>query len=44
MNTTGYPLISKAKTDLEYDPSMSLEEGLRRSLIWYNGNREADDA
>ena len=38
------PLIRKAKVDLGYDPSISLEEGLKRSLTWYAGNREADDA
>jgi UDP-glucuronate decarboxylase len=38
------PAITKARNDLEYDPSVSLEEGLKRSLIWYRDNRVADDA
>lgn len=38
------PLIAKARKDLGYDPQISLEEGLRRSLIWYSENREAEDA
>lgn len=38
------PLISKARTHLAYNPIVSLDEGLKRSLIWYNENREAPDA
>jgi nucleoside-diphosphate-sugar epimerase len=38
------PVIRKARTDLGYNPSIPLEEGLRRSLIWYGGNRVAEDA
>jgi nucleoside-diphosphate-sugar epimerase len=38
------PRIAKARQDLGYDPQISLEEGLRRSLIWYSENREAEDA
>jgi len=38
------PIIAKARTELNYDPKVTLEEGLRRSLIWYAGNREASDA
>lgn len=34
------PIIDKAKTELGYRPSISLEEGVRRSLIWYSKNRE----
>jgi nucleoside-diphosphate-sugar epimerase len=33
------PDISKAKTELGYNPQIPLDEGLRRSLIWYNDNR-----
>src|SRR5207244_630314 len=29
------PVIAKARTELGYDPQVTLEEGLRRSLIWY---------
>lgn len=38
------PDIAKARTQLGYDPSISIEEGLRRSLIWYHHNREAEEA
>jgi len=29
------PDISKARTELDYDPQISLDDGLRRSLRWY---------
>jgi nucleoside-diphosphate-sugar epimerase len=38
------PIITKARTELGYDPQVTIEEGLRRSLIWYSGNREASEA
>ena len=38
------PVIEKARKELGYNPSILLEEGLRRSLIWYGGNRVAEDA
>ncbi len=38
------PVITKARSDIGYDPSISIDEGLRRSLIWYSDNREAEDA
>lgn len=38
------PIITKARTDLGYDPRIGLDEGLRRSLIWYSEHREASDA
>lgn len=38
------PIITKARTHLGYNPSVALDEGLRRSLIWYQGNRAAQDA
>ena len=38
------PIITKARTELGYDPQVGLDEGLRRSLIWYAGNREASEA
>ena len=38
------PVIAKARNELGYDPRIGLEEGLRRSLIWYSGNREASEA
>ena len=38
------PIIIKARTELGYQPRVSLDEGLRRSLIWYSGNPAASDA
>ena len=38
------PIITKARTELAYEPRVALEEGLRRSLLWYSGNREASEA
>jgi nucleoside-diphosphate-sugar epimerase len=38
------PVITKARTELEYDPKVTIEEGLRRTLTWYAANRQATDA
>ena len=38
------PQIAKARSELGYDPQIDMDEGLRRSLIWYNENREAEEA
>jgi len=38
------PIIEKARAELGYNPSISLDEGLRRSLLWYRENREAEEA
>ena len=38
------PIITKARTELGYDPKVTIDDGLRRSLLWYSGNREASDA
>lgn len=38
------PAIAKARTELGYDPSIELTEGLRRSLVWYSHNRAAVEA
>lgn len=38
------PNISKARAELGYSPSIALKEGLRRSLIWYYENRQAEEA
>ena len=38
------PQIGKARKDLGYEPKIELKDGLRRSLIWYSGNREGEDA
>ncbi len=38
------PVIDKARTQLGYQPAVLVDEGLRRALIWYGGNRDAEDA
>jgi UDP-glucuronate decarboxylase len=38
------PLITKARQELGYNPQIDIDEGLRRSLIWYNENRDAQEA
>jgi len=38
------PIIKKAKEELGYNPSISLDEGLKRNLLWYKDNRVAEDA
>ena len=38
------PLIAKARADVGYNPRISIGEGLRRSLIWYQKNCRASDA
>ncbi len=38
------PVIIKARTELGYEPTIELDEGLRRSLVWYSHNREAAQA
>lgn len=35
------PTIAKARAHLGYEPEISVDEGLRRSLIWYHYNQEA---
>jgi nucleoside-diphosphate-sugar epimerase len=37
------PIITKARTEIGYDPQVALADGLRRSMIWYGENREAAD-
>lgn len=38
------PSIAKARRELGYNPSIPLDEGLKRSLTWYHHNSEAEDA
>jgi nucleoside-diphosphate-sugar epimerase len=38
------PVIKKAREQLGYNPSVLVDEGLRRSMIWYSGNREAEES
>jgi UDP-glucuronate decarboxylase len=38
------PDIRKARTQLGYEPGIGIEEGLRRTLMWYHHNQEAEEA
>ena len=38
------PTIEKARRELGFEPGVDLDEGLRRTLIWYHHNRQAEDA
>lgn len=38
------PVIGKAREELGYDPSIPLDEGLRRMLVWYAEHRQAEEA
>jgi dTDP-glucose 4,6-dehydratase/UDP-glucuronate decarboxylase len=38
------PVITKARTELGYDPKVGFEDGLERAMIWYSGNQQAEDA
>jgi UDP-glucuronate decarboxylase len=38
------PVIGKARAELGYDPIVGIDEGLRRSLVWYGYNRTAAEA
>jgi nucleoside-diphosphate-sugar epimerase len=38
------PDISKARAHLGYEPSIMIDEGIRRSLVWYSYNRTAEEA
>ena len=38
------PDISKARTELGYEPIVDLDEGLARLLVWYGANAGGDDA
>lgn len=33
------PIIAKARDELGYEPKVTFEEGIERSLAWYSGNR-----
>ncbi len=37
------PIIDKARQQLGYNPRVDLEQGLRRSLLWYSGHRTAEE-
>ncbi len=38
------PDMTKSRAELDYRPGILVDEGLRRSLVWYHHNREAEDA
>jgi nucleoside-diphosphate-sugar epimerase len=38
------PVIGKARSHLGFEPTILVDEGLRRSLIWYYHNQEATEA
>ena len=38
------PDMTKSRTQLGYEPTILVDEGLRRSLIWYHYHPEAEDA
>jgi nucleoside-diphosphate-sugar epimerase len=38
------PDMTKSRRELGYDPSILIDEGLRRSLVWYHYHRQAVDA
>lgn len=38
------PIITKAREHLGYNPSVDIDEGLRRSMVWYSHNRTAPEA
>ncbi len=38
------PIISKARTELGYEPTVGIDDGLTRALTWYLGNQEASEA
>jgi nucleoside-diphosphate-sugar epimerase len=37
------PVIDKARTELGYRPAFDLDEGLRRTLLWYSDNRVSEE-
>lgn len=38
------PVIAKAKSELGFNPEITVEEGLRRTLLWYRHNQHAEEA
>jgi nucleoside-diphosphate-sugar epimerase len=38
------PDLTKSRAELGFDPSILVDEGLRRALLWYHYNREGVDA
>ncbi len=38
------PIIKKAREHFGYNPTIGLDEGLRRTMLWYRENREGSEA
>lgn len=38
------PAIEKARAHLGFNPTIALDEGLRRSMVWYGDNRQAEES
>jgi UDP-glucuronate decarboxylase len=38
------PSIAKARSELGFSPNIEMNEGLRRTLLWYNSNRDGVNA
>jgi nucleoside-diphosphate-sugar epimerase len=38
------PIITKARKELAYEPTITLDDGLIRSLLWYRDNRDAEES
>jgi len=38
------PVIAKARSELGYDPTIGVDDGLTRALLWYAGNQIAENA
>jgi nucleoside-diphosphate-sugar epimerase len=38
------PVLQKARTELAYNPSITLDEGMKRIMLWYRDNQQAVDA
>ncbi|SRR6266849_3205464 len=38
------PVITKARAELGYHPTVTFRDGLRRSLVWYAEHQQADEA
>ena len=41
-NPALWPSIEKARHQLAYDPTIGLEDGLRRTLLWYRDNQAGE--
>jgi nucleoside-diphosphate-sugar epimerase len=37
------PVVEKARRELGYEPGIGLDDGLRRSLLWYGDHRSAEE-